>query len=246
MNKVLFYQNFLFFKTNYLKYFSLIFLVPMILYAVNVLLISDYFENQDFKTWASVGIWIACPLLCSYIYTYDIASSTVKKGKGANFMFSSHIPILNIFLVISMVACVVAIISFLCSYSIIYVLAGNMISPTNFFYLLISVISVALFFISIGLISGIYDKKNLGISFVTLSCCSMIQFSYMHIQDRLSDNFIGTYNPVFNVVSNCSTFILNSSEFSIKPIVIMLLISVASLTITLFFLSVLINKKYER
>ena len=246
MNKALFYQNFLFFKKNYLKYFSLIFLVPMALYAFNVLFIANYFENQDFKTWASVGMWITSPLLCSYIYTYDIISSTVKKDKSANFIFSSHIPILNIFLAVVVMASAIAIISFLCSYFIIYMLVGNIISSINFFYLLISMISVVLFFISIGLILGIYDKKNLGISFVMLSCCSMIQFSYMHIEDRLSDNFISTYNPIFNVVSNCSAFILNSSEFSLKPIAIMLLASAIILVIILFSLSSLMNKKYER
>ena len=246
MNKALFYQNALFFKKNYLKYFSLMFVVAMALYAFNVLFVASYFDNQDFKIWASVGMWIACPLLLSYMYTYDIMSSTVRKDKNVNFIFSSHISIFNIFLVIVIMASIIAIISFLCSYFILFILIGNMISVINFCYLLLSVISVVLFFISIGLILGIYDKKNIGISFVMLFCCSMIQFSYIHIEDRLLGNFMGTYNPIFNVVSNCSAFILNSSKFSMEPIVVMLIISIIFLSITLFSLNVLMNRKYER
>ena len=243
MNRLLLLKNLFFIKKKYLKYLSIILLAPMIMYAMNVLILANYHTQNSIESWSSIGIWISSPIICSYIYSHDIISNVIGYNKKTNFITSSYISVFSILVNIIIASIFIAFLSFLTSYFIIYSLVGVSVSGVQFIYLIITVFSIVLFFIPIGLFLGIYDRNNIGIAFVMLVCCCMIQFSYFINSD------VGyTYNPIFDLLRNCSSFILNSSkyDFSFKPILIMYSISIVSLSVVMYTLTKLINKKYER
>ena len=243
MNKTLLFMNLFFLRKKYLKYLSIILLSPMIMYAINGLIVSDYLRDDSIKSWSSIGIWISAPILCSYICAYDIFSSIIGLNKKANFIFNSYTSTVSILLSIVIVSLFITLISFLSSYFIIYGLIGVSISGSDFIYLLISVFSLTLFFISIGLLLALYDRNNIGLAVVMLICCSAVQFSH-----SLHSKLEYMYNPIFDIISNCSSFILKSSEyvFSFKPILIMYLIALIFLAMIIYTLAKLIDKRYER
>ena len=243
MNTVLLLKNLFFIKKKYLKYLSIILLSPMLMYTMNVLILSDFYESNSIENWTSIGIWISCPIICSYIYTYDIISNFIGYGKKANFMISSHISVFSILVNIIIASVFIAFLSFLTSYLIVYSLIGVSVSLIQFIYLIITVFSIVLLFIPIGLFLGMYDRNNIGVAFVMLICCCVIQFSYFSNSD-----FAYKFNPIFDLIRNCSSFILNSSnyKFSFKPILVMYSISTAFLFAVTYVLAKLINKKYEK
>ena len=83
----------------------------------------------------------------------------------------------------------------------------------------------------------------IGLSITMLICALIVRFSYF--ANTEIEHF---YNPVFDLVRNCSSFILNSSNyaFSYKPILIMTSYSLISLILIIFLLNRFINKQYER
>ena len=239
MNKILLLENLFFLKKKYLKYLSIILLCPMVMYAMNVLIFTSFYSHDSIQIWSSVGIWISCPVLCSYIYSHDIISNTKK----ANFIFNSYLSFVNILISILLMSFFIALLSFLASYFVIYGLVGTSVSFSHFFYLIITVFSIVSLFIPIGIFLGFYDNNNIGAATVMLICCCMVQFSYF-----LNSELQYSYNPIFDVLRNCASFILHSSNhtFNFKPIIIMFSISIPTSSIIIYVITKLINKKYER
>ena len=104
--------------------------------------------------------------------------------------------------------------------------------------------SINLFFISISIFLGLYDRHNIGLAVLTLFCGSILQFSYtIHYP---IDNLTSTYNPIFNIIINSSALLLSKYVFSFNPILIMAVISVSFLIISSYISIRLIKGKYER
>ena len=244
MNRILLYNNLFFIKHKYLKYLSVILLAPMLMYSLNILLFSHYYD-QDF-VWPSIGIWISCPILCSYVYAYDFVSSNIlNQRRKVNFIINSYVPTSAILGHIIAVSIFISILSLFCSYLIIYGLVGSsaLISGINFFYLTLSMLSVVLFFIPLAIFFALYDMDNIGLSITMLICALIVRFSYF--ANTEIEHF---YNPIFELVRNCSSFILHSSNyaFSYKPILVMASFSIIALILIVFLLNSFINKQYER
>lgn len=244
MKKILLYNSLFFIKHKYLKYLSIILLTPMLMYSLNILLFSHYY-NQDF-VWPSIGIWISCPILCSYIFTYDFVSSNIlNHRRRVNFIINSYVPTLPILSHVIAVSIFTSILSLFCSYLIIYGLVGStaLISAINFLYLSLTMLSIVLFFIPLGIFFALYDMDNIGLAITMLICALIVRFSYF--ANTEVEHF---YNPIFELIRNCSSFILHSSNyaFSYKPILVMASFSIISLILIIFLLNSFINKQYER
>ena len=243
MNRALLTRNLFLLKRNYLKYVSLLFLVPMFLYLANVLFFSNYLDHL-IKDWSCIGVWIASSILCSYIYMYDVIAGIRSDSNKFNFIIISPAPIFSILLFGVIGSLLIGFLELIIAYIITFALTGTSLTFIHFIYLIISVFSVNLFFISIAIFLGLYDRYNIGLAVVTLFCASILQFSYtIHFP---IDNLNFTYNPIFNIIINSSAFILNKYEFSFNPILIMIAISLSFSIIACYISIRLIKEKYER
>ena len=130
------------------------------------------------------------------------------------------------------------------SYFIIAILTENYISFYHFFCLALSVLPVSLLFISMAMILSLYDKYNIGLSFVALFCVSIIQLSQIQIIYSIEEPIY--YIPVFNMISNSRAFISPKYVVSFFPILMMYIISIFSLALSLYGSVKIINKIYER
>jgi len=240
MNKIIIVRNLFLLKNQYLKYLSLILLMPMLFYLINVLFFSDFFTHE-IKLWSSIGIWFSCCIMVSYIYIYDIFS--IFRINNMNFFVNSPVSIFKILFSTVFFALIIAFVELLVSYSIIYFLNGFSLSFVQFLYLLISISSVLLFFISIGMIFSVYDKHNISLCILSMLCVSFIQFSQILI--NLKEQVI--YVPIFSIIKNIGDYILiPGSDFKFFPVFIMYLISVIFLGITFYISISRIKKIYER
>ena len=243
MNKALLTRNLFLLKKNYLKYVTLLFLVPMFLYIANVLFFSNYLDDL-IKDWACMGVWVSSSILCSYIYMYDIMSGIRSESNKFNFIVISPASILNILLLGILGSLLMGFIELIIAYIITYALTGTTLTFSHFIYLILSVFSINLFFISIAIFLGLYDRHNIGLAVLTLFCGSILQFSYtIHYP---IDNLTPTYNPIFNIIINSSALLLSKYVFSFNPILIMAAISVSFLIISCYISIRLIKGKYER
>ena len=151
MNKTIIIRNLFLLKNQYLKYLSIILLVPMLFYMINVLFFSNFF-NHEIKLWSSPGVWFSSCIVVSYIYIYDIFSIFRARNNNVNFIVTSTISIFNILLSAVVFSLIIALIELIISYFLIYILNGSSISFIHFIYILFSVFPVTLIFISIGII----------------------------------------------------------------------------------------------
>ncbi len=238
MNRAIIIRNLFLLKNHYLKYLSIILLMPMIFYLISVIAFSSFF-NHDIKLWSSVGIWFACSIIVSYLYIYDIFSIF----RSDNFFIKSPISIFKALICISFFALLVGFVEFIISYSFICFFNGSSISLIHFLSAFFSILPINLIFISIAMIFSFYDKQNIALFIIAILCVSFIQFSQVLI--NLVDKNI--YVPIFSSIKNVGDYIfVPGSEFNLLLIFVTYVVSFLFL-VSAFYVSInKIRKTYER
>ena len=238
MNRAIIVRNLFLLKNQYLKYLSIILLMPMIFYLISVIAFSSFF-NHDIKLWSSVGIWFACSIIVSYLYIYDIFSIF----RQDNFFIKSPISIFKVLLYITLFALLVGFVEFIISYSFICFFNGSSVSFMHFLAAFFSILPITLIFISTAMIFSFYDKQNIALFIIAILCVSFIQFSQILI--NLVDKNI--YVPIFSSIKNVGDYIfVPGSEFNFLLIFITYVVSFLFL-VAAFYLSInKIRKTYER
>ena len=238
MDKAIIIRNLFLLKNKYLKYLSIILLVPMFFYIINVIFFSNFFD-YEIKLWSSIGIWFSSCVIVSYIYIYDIFSIFRRN----NFITKSPVPIFKILLSIILFAVAIGFLELLVSYFMVCFLSGSSLSFTHFLAIFFSVLPISLLFIAIGMILNFYDKQNIGLYIISIVCVSFIQFS----QVLVSLKGHSVYFPIYSSIKNIGDYILiPGSDFKFFPIFIMYSISLIFLVIAFYFSIKKIGKACDR
>ena len=237
MNRAIIIRNLFLLKNHYLKYLSIILLMPMIFYLISVIAFSSFF-NHDIKLWSSVGIWFACSTIVSYLYVHDIFSIF----RQDNFFIKGPISIFKVLLYITFFALLFGFVEFIISYFFICFFNGSSVSFIHFLSAFFSILPITLIFISISMIFSFYDKQNIALFIIATLCISFIQFSQILI--NLVDRNI--YLPIFSSIKNVGDYIfVPGSDFNFLLIFITYVVSFLFLA-SAFYVSInKIRKVYE-
>ncbi len=230
-------------KGRYLRYLLLFFLIPMFLYVVNILLASSFGKENSFKILSSIGIWFSSPLIFTYIFIHDVMSE-IFGSKNNNTLFSnSHISKNSIIISTISFGLILCVASISFSYFMTFSFTGKSISLINFFYLIISVLPLALIFSSVAVVLGIYENKNIGLLFVVSLSCSFIQLLGNVKFDSLTHY---SSNLFLSLIYNSFAFVSPRFEYSFTPVALIFLISILFVYAVTRFSLKLIRHRNER